>query len=110
MKTVDQVSRGVADFFDTEIRPSLSGFKAIAYGVAVGRVASRLPALLEQYAAILAPMGVVQDGKVDVEGLATELRKQMEKSGGEMKVTILGDTFTFKPHDVDNLIRHIERA
>lgn len=110
MVTVDKISRGVASFFDTEVRPSLSGGKQILYGIIVGRAASNAPKLIEQYAAILAPMGVVQDGKVDVEGLATELRKQMEKSGGEMKVTILGDTFTFKPHDVDNLIRHIERA
>ena len=110
MKTADQIGRGVADFFDTEIRPSLTGFKAIAYGVAVGRVASRLPVLLDQYAAILVPMGIVQDGKVDAEGLAAELRKQMDKSGGALTFSILGDTFTFKASDVDALMRCIERA
>ena len=46
MKTVDQVSRGVANFFDTEVRPSLSGWKAIAYGVAVGRIAKGLPGMM----------------------------------------------------------------
>lgn len=110
MKTVDQISRGVASFYDTEVRHSLSGWKAIAYGVAVGRVASRLPVLMEQYAAILAPLGIVQDGKVDAEGLAAELRKQMEKSGGALTFSIMGDAFTFKPTDVDALMHHIERA
>ena len=110
MKTVDQVSRGVANFFDTEVRPSLSGWKAIAYGVAVGRIAKGLPRLMEQYAAILVPLGIVEDGMVDVEGLAAELRSQMEKSGGELTIPIMGDAFTFKPHDVDSLARHIERA
>ena len=110
MKSVDQISRGVADFFDAEVRPSLSGWKAIAYGVAIGRVASRIPALMEQYASVLVPLGIVKDGMVDVEGLAAELRSQMDKSGGSMSVTFMGDTFTFKPHDVDNLVRHIERA
>jgi len=110
MKTVDQISRGVASFYDKEVRPSLSGWKAIAYGVAVGRVASRLPVLMEQYAAILAPLGIVQDGKVDAEGLAAELRSQMEKNGGALSIPIMGDTFTFKPVDVDSLMHHIERA
>lgn len=110
MKTVDQISRGVANFFDTEVRPSLSGWKAIAYGVAVGRIAGRLPVLMEQYAAVLSPLGIVQDGMVDVEGLATELRSQMEKSGGVLNIPIMGDVFTFKPHDVDTLVRCIERA
>ena len=110
MKTVDQISRGVANFYDTEVRPSLSGFKAIAYGVAVGRIAGRLPALMEQYASVLAPLGVVENGMVDVEGLATELRSQMEKNGGALSIPIMGDVFTFKPHDVDTLLRCIERA
>ena len=110
MKTVDQISRGVASFYDEEVRPSLSGWKAIAYGVAVGRVASRLPVLMEQYAAILVPMGIVQDGKVDAEGLAAELRKQMEKSGGTLAFNVMGDTFAFKLSDVDALMHHIERA
>ena len=110
MKTVDQISRGVANYYDEVVRPSLTGWKAIAYGVAVGRMASRLPVLLEQYAAILLPMGIVQDGQVDVEGLAAELRKQMEKSGGALTVSIMGDQFTFKPVDVDTLVRCIERA
>lgn len=110
MKTVDQVSRGAASFFDEEVRPSLSGWKAIAYGVAIGRVASRLPALMEQYASILVPLGIVKDGMVDVEGLAAELRSQMERNGGALSIPVMGDTFTFRLHDVDSLLRHIERA
>ena len=110
MKTVDQISRGVASFYDEEVRPSLSGWKAIAYGVAVGRFAVMLPTLMNQYAAILVPMGIVQDGKVDAEGLAAELRKQMEKSGGMLTFAVMGDTFTFKAADVDALMRCIERA
>lgn len=110
MKSVDQVSRGVANFYDTEVRPSLSGWKAIAYGVAVGRIAKGLPRLMEQYAAFLVPLGIVDSGMVDVEGLAAELRSQMERSGGELTIPVMGDVFTFKPHDVDSLVKHIERA
>lgn len=109
MKTVDQVSRGVAHFYDTEVRPSLSGWKAIAYGVAIGRIASNMPSLIEQYAPILATLGLLKDGMIDVDGLAAELKQQMERNGGELTVPIIGDTFTFKPADVDTLVRCIER-
>lgn len=110
MKTVEQISRGVADFYDKEVRPSLSGWKAVAYGVAVGRLANGLPGLIEQYASVLVPLGIVKDGMVDVEGLASELRSQMEKNGGTLSIPVMGDTFTFKPHDIDALMRCIERA
>lgn len=110
MKTVDQISRGVANFFDEEVRPSLSGFKQIAYGVAVGRAAANAPQMIAQYAPILSPLGILVDGKIDAEGLAAELRKQMDKSGGKMVVRLFGDEFAFTPADVDSLMRHIERA
>lgn len=110
MKTVDQVARGLASFYDVEIRPSLAGWKGIAYGVAIGRIAAGLPRLVEQYAPVLSPLGILVEGKIDAEGLATELRKQMEKGEGKLTVQLMGDTFTFTPSDVDALMRHIERA
>lgn len=112
MKTVEQFSRGVANFFDEEVRPSLSGGKAILYGIIVGRAAAGMPQLIEQYAAILAPLGILRDGMIDAEGLAAELKSQMQKNGGELTVPIkmLNDTFTFRMGDVDTLMRCIERA
>lgn len=110
MKTVDQVSRGVANFFDEEVRPSLQGWKAVAYGVVIGRVLAGLPQMVEQYAPLLSPLGILKDGMIDAEGLAAELRRQMEKSGGSMVIPVMKDVFTFTPNDVDSLLRHIERA
>ena len=110
MKTVDQISRGVANFFDAEVRPSLPAGKQILYGIAVGRVAASLPAIIAQNETILTTLGIVQDGQIDAEGLSAELRTQLEKSGGAMSIAVLGDTFTFKQQDVDSLMRHIERA
>ena len=110
MKTVDQISRGVANFYDAEVRPSLSGWKQIAYGIAIGRAAANAPQMVEQYAPILSPLGILKDGMIDAEGLAAELRQQMEKSGGKLSIPVLGDVFTFTPTDVDSLMRHIERA
>lgn len=110
MKPVDQVGRGVANFFDAEIRPSLSGGKAILYGVVVGRVVSNAQNLIQQYAALLSPLGLIDGNMVDVEGIAAELRKQMDKSGGSMMIRIMNDEFKFTSADVDSLLKHIERA
>lgn len=110
MVTVDQISRGAAGFFDEEVRPALAAWKQIAYGLAVGRVLANLPQMVEQYASILSPLGILKDGMIDAEGLAAELRKQMEKSGGKLTIPILKDEFTFTAADVDSLMRHIERA
>lgn len=110
MKTVDQVSRGVANFFDEAVRPSLSGWKAIAYGIAVGRAAANAPNLIGKYEAQLSVMGILKDGMLDVEGLAAEIKGQMNKSGGELTIVVMGDTFKFRPADVDTLVNCIERA
>lgn len=110
MKTVDQISRGAANFFDEEVRPALSGWKSIAYGVAVGRALASLPQIVEQYAPILSPLGILKDGMIDAEGLAAELRTQMSKSGGKLVIPLIKDEFAFTPEDVDSLMRHIERA
>ena len=110
MKSVEQVSRGVANFFDTEVRPSLSSGKQILYGIAVGRIAANAPKLIAQYAPILSPLGILQGDMIDAEGLAAELRSQMNRSGGTLTVRIMNDEFVFKPQDVDSLLRHIERA
>jgi hypothetical protein len=110
MKSVEQISRGVANFYDAEVRPSLSGWKAIAYGVAVGRIAANAPKLVERYAPILATMGLLDGEMIDAEGLAAELKDQMRRNNGELTIPIAGDEFTFKPADVDSLLRHIERA
>ena len=110
MKSVEQISRGVANFFDAEVRPSLSSGKQIVYGIAVGRIAANAPALVTQYAPILSSLGILKDNMIDAEGLAAELRNQMARSGGMLSVRIIGDEFLFKPQDVDALMRHIERA
>jgi hypothetical protein len=110
MKSIDQVSRGVADYYDVVVRPTLTGGKAILYGLAVGRAASRAREIVGRYEDVLTMLGVYKDGMLDVEGLAAEMRAQMNKNGGVLIVPIGKDEFRFKPEDVDELVRHIEKA
>ena len=114
MATIDKVAMGAARFFDTEVRPSLHGAKAILYGVAVGMAISNANKMAEKYMSMLKMIGAADDdGNIDVEAVGAELKRQMKASGGTMKIEIGGankDEFTFDPSDVDHLIDYINRA
>ena len=110
MKTCAQIGRGVANFFDEEVRPSLPSGKAILYGLVVARAAQKMEDIIKAFAGPLAMLGVVDDtGGIDVEALAAELKKQMEKNGGQLIVTIGKDEFVFRPREVDALMEYINR-
>lgn len=113
MKTVDQISRGVAHFFDTEVRPSLNGTKGILYGMAVGVAMNNAGKIVAQYMPTMQLMGIADgSGQIDVEALGAELKKQMRAGGGELVLNVgIGgkDQFTFRETDVDRLIEAINR-
>lgn len=111
MATVNQIAAGVAHFYDSEVRPSVSGAKAILYGVAVGMAASRPDNLIGKYKPMLKTLGIMTDDEnVDVAALSAEIKSQMNKSGGFISFDIGQDTFRFNPADVDRLVDYINRA
>lgn len=111
MATVNQIAAGVAHFYDSEVRPSISGAKAILYGVAVGMAAGRPDNLIGKYKPTLKMLGVMTDDEnVDVAALGAEIKSQMNKSGGFISFDIGQDTFRFNAADVDRLVDYINRA
>lgn len=111
MATVNQIAAGVAHFYDSEVRPSVSGAKAILYGVAVGMAASRPDNLIGKYKPMIKTLGIMTDDEnVDVAALGAEIKSQMNKSGGFISFDIGQDTFRFNPADVDRLVDYINRA
>lgn len=111
MATVNQIAAGVAHFFDSEVRPSISGAKAILYGVAVGMAAAKPDNLIGKYKPTLKMLGVMTDDEnVDVAALGAEIKNQMNKSGGFISFDIGQDTFRFNAADVDRLVDYINRA
>ena len=111
MATVNQIAAGVAHFYDSEVRPSISGAKAILYGVAVGMAASRPDNLIGKYKPTLKMLGVMTDDEnFDVAALGAEIKSQMNKSGGFISFDIGQDTFRFNAADVDRLVDYINRA
>lgn len=111
MATVNQIAAGVAHFYDSEVRPSISGAKAILYGVAVGMAAAKPDNLIGKYKPTLKMLGVMtEDESVDVAALGTELKNQMGKNGGYISFDVGQDTFRFNSADVDRLIDYINRS
>lgn len=110
MKSVEQVARGVALYYDEYIRPSLSGGKGVLYGVAIGSALAHPERMLSRYGGLLETIGLVENGQIDIDTLASEMRKQMGKGDGKLPVHILNDDFTFTVSDVDTLVNCIERS
>ena len=111
MATVNQIAAGVAHFYDSEVRPSISGAKAILYGVAVGMAAAKPDNLIGKYKPTLKMLGVMTDDEnVDVAALGAEIKNQLNKSGGFISFDIGQDTFRFNAADVDRLVDYINRA
>lgn len=112
MATVNQIAAGVAHFYDSEVRPSISsGAKAILYGVAVGMAAAKPDNLIGKYKSTLKMLGVMtEDESVDVAALGAEIKNQMAKNGGYISFDVGQDTFRFNAADVDRLMDYINRA
>ena len=110
MATVNQIAAGVAHFYDSEVRPSISGAKAILYGVAVG-MAAKPENLIGKYKPVLKTLGVMtEDENIDVAALGAEIKNQMNKNGGNISFNIGQDVFRFNSGDVDRLMDYINRA
>lgn len=111
MATVNQIAAGVAHFYDSEVRPSISGAKAILYGVAIGMAASKPDNLIGKYKPTLKMLGIMTDDEnIDVAALGAEIKSQMNKSGGYIGFDVGQDTFRFNAADVDRLVDYINRS
>ena len=118
MATINQIRAGLAAYYDTEIRQTLPGMKGIVYGAAVGLALAKPEKLLAKVLPAAQMLGIVEDdGQIDVDTLAREIKKQMASAGGEMRFEIglnpLNvadvDIFRFTVNDVDRLLDHIKR-
>ncbi len=111
MATVNQIAAGVAHFYDSEVRPSISGAKAILYGVAIGMAASKPDNLIGKYKPTLKTLGIMTDDEnIDVAALGAEIKNQMNRSGGYISFDVGQDTFRFNAADVDRLVDYINRS
>jgi hypothetical protein len=106
----DKVLNGVIKYLNNEIFPTMNNWQEILARVAVSRVLGDGQKLKEFLTtnAYVKTFGIVDDnGKIDVEGLLGEFKKQLQlKEKLTISLPMFG-TFTFTPDDVDKLYKTI---
>jgi hypothetical protein len=73
MTTIAQAQRGIANFIDREVIPSLSVMERIVVGTGAGLITAKLPEVIKIYAnhPLMQAMNVVdlQKGEIDIQAL-----------------------------------------
>lgn len=119
MASIDQIRVALAAYYDQVIKPTLPGLKGILYGTAVGLAMAKPEKIIEKMMPAAKMLGIMDDnGQVDVDALAREVKKQIASAGGEMRVELRlnpmnpaeVDVFRFVGNDVDVLLDLIRKA
>lgn len=108
MVTIDQIQRGAARFVDQEMLPKMQGKdKWLVTGI-VTLLISKLPSIMEsaENNEVIKLLGVVEDGKVDLESLITAVRPAMRATPATIQIP-MGGSITIKEADIDMLYQHI---
>ena len=109
----ERVINGINRYINSEIYSTMNDWQEIIARIAVSRMIGNT----EQLKHNLTSNGFIrtfaildENGNVDVEGLARDIRSQIE-SKGKMTISLpLMPSLTFKPEDVDVLYRYIMEA
>lgn len=104
--TFEKALDGAVKYINSEIIPGMNDWQEIAVRIAIGRIYENL----ESAKTTLASNGIVRafgimdaDGNIDIDRLAAEVKKEVERKT-KMQISIPGfGKFTFMPGDVDKL-------
>lgn len=109
--TFEQVVTGVIKYIERELFSGLEPWQRVFAGVFVTRVsrnAERLKKLLVEDKFLSLAQFVDEEGLVDVDAVASDLKAQIGKVGSvKIKLPIV-DTYTFTVEDVDVLLKTIK--
>lgn len=106
MYTVNQITKGVGAYLDTELMPMIDeGWKRVMVGaglsIAISKYANMIPLLAEnKYVQQLELFD--ENGNVDLDTLYTAVQGQMPKDGFTIDIPVVGTT-RFKSDDVEKL-------
>lgn len=111
MVTMKEIESGIAAYLDAELMPKLptSGLEKVIAGTAISLFIKRSGTILESYKdnKVVQMLGVMDtEGNVDVDLLATELKKNMPEDGIKIDVPMIG-AMTFHKEDVTKLHEYI---
>lgn len=108
----EKVLDGVVRYINREMYTGMNDVQEVLARMAVGRVVNNRAAIKKALIdnSVIRTFGVIsEDGMVDIDSLAAELKEQI-KIKGKMQISIpfIGK-FTFVPEDVDKLLAEIKR-
>lgn len=110
MVKFEKVLDGAAKFMDKEIYPGMNDWQEVLVRIAVGRIFENREVIKNTLVnnGIVRTFGVIdEDGNVDIEGLAEDLKTEIKK---KTKITVeipMFGSMTFHPSDVDKLCKFI---
>ena len=112
MVTIDQATRGVAQYADNEIIPHLPTGKGIGAGIALALIMdggkSRILAL-KDHPAVQMMCIMDEDGKIDLDRLYNAARTRVDGKKIPWNIPVIGE-LKFDVNDVDRLYKYIQEA
>lgn len=111
MVSIDRIERGIAKYFDVELKEKLppNGFERVFVGTAISiaiKRSGRIIAEMKDNKAVQM-LGIMDDkGNVDIDILRDEVKNQMPESGIKVDLPLIG-MMTFKKEDIDILYSYI---
>lgn len=111
MVTIDKIERGVATYLDNELMPQLpsTGIEKVMAGTAIGLLIRRFGFIIESYkgSKTVQLLGIMdEEGNVDVDIVADELKKNIPPEGIKMELPVIGN-LKFHKDDITKLHEYI---
>lgn len=111
MVTVNQIEKGLASYVDTELASLLpdNTIQKVIAGTAISLMIRKSGSSIEtlRQNQFVQMMDIFdEDGKIDIDTLAEELKKNIPQKGVKVELPMLG-TLTIKAEDIDKLHEHI---
>ena len=116
MVTLEQIKKGLANFADTEIlaKMQMGSLQRVALGAGVGLALSNLEKTIHLDSPAIAMLGVVnEDGTIDIDKVASELKKNFPDEGMRFEIDFLGfkfGTMVLRKSDIETLRTYIVNA
>ena len=108
--TFERVIHGINKYINAEIYSTMNDWQEVLARIAISRMIGNTDQLKNSLLTngFIRTFAIMDDeGHVDVDGIARDLRHQLEEKG-KMTISLpLMPSLTFKPEDVDVLYRYI---
>lgn len=108
---LETVIDGIAKYIDREIYTGMNDIQELMARVVVGRMIDNTEAIREALVSngIIRTFGIIDsEGMVDVDSLARDVKKEIERKGKLVITLPMFGKMTFMPEDVDAIYRCIK--